>query len=982
MLKSKLTVAVVAALALAYSSAYAGGISGSNDGLPQQGTSSAQDASQSSAPQESKTKNLESVTVTGSRIRGVDIETAQPVITITQADIQKTGLVNVGDILQNLTISGSPTFSKASVLLANTEQGGQYVNLYNLGENRTLVLVNGKRWMTSLNGLTDVSTIPASLIDHIDVLKDGASAIYGSDAIAGVVNIILKDHYDGAEFNGSVGQNQGGDGRTQAYSVTFGSTTDKSSMVFSATFNKTDPVWAKSRNLTQYMYGPDYGLLGLSGTGPWGRVTDPNTGDSYVINHTGGYSGQGVGADSTQLGNYHPGPNYPDDYFNPTSQMMEQLPTELKSMFTQESYNITDNITFKATGMYAERSSSTQVAGYPFNTAILVPGINPSVLLSGDSYYNPFPGQDVNVARRVTELPRIANEESKSFHFDAGFDGAFQVGQYSWNWDAGFDYNKYDIESHSSGNLNLVNLQKAMGPSFLNSEGAVQCGTAADPIALSSCVPFNILGGPSASTPAALQYINALEQMSMQSVSKEFTANITGGLFEMPLNAGTFSFAAGVDHRAVNGYNDPDPMASQGYTTDLVSGPTSGGYTLNEAYLELSIPVLKDLPGVKSLSFDVASRYSNYSNFGSTTNNKYSFQYLPIEDLKLRGTFAKGFRAPTIGDLYGGGSQSFDYYTDPCDVSFGSRGNGAVSANCNAALGSAAANFHQLDTAGNPVQGPGTQGATPFFQSTGNTALQPEKSTTRTLGLIYSPHFVDGLDFTLDYYKIRINNVITGISADYTLDQCYQYSVQSFCDQFTRDAKGQVVGLREGTANLGWVQTSGYTFGATYRLPQTSFGQFNVSLDANYLDEYTEQSEPGAQKVNYAGQWGSPHWRINTGVDWKLGNWGATWDVRYYGAFLDQCFSTSDPVAHCNMPDYESKNWGYGTGANRMGVVIMNDIQGSYQLPWNATVAVGVRDMFNKHPPINFSVSNNSGTFIDPVLDLGRYFYLQYNQKF
>lgn len=935
----------------------------------------AQDSGSSQASKE-KAKKLETVTVTGSRIRGVDMETAQPVFTITQADIQKTGLVNVGDILQNLTVAGEPTFSKSAVLASNVEEGGQYVDLYNLGENRTLVLVNGKRWMSSLAGLTDVSTIPAALIDHIDVLKDGASAIYGSDAIAGVVNIILKDHYNGAEFQGSVGQNQGGDGSQQAYSFTFGNSTEKSSLVFAATANKTEAVWAKSRDLTKFSYGPDFGLNGLSGTGPWGRFS--YKGSTYVLNHTGGWDGQGVGADSRSLSNYHKGVQNPNDYYDPTLQMMEQIPTQLKSVFTQGSYNLADNITFKATGMYAERNSSTQVAGYPLNTGTLTPGINPTVMLSGQSYYNPVPGQNLNVVRRIIELPRIGNESAKSLHFDAGFEGEFQVGQYAWNWDAGFDYNKYDVGKQSSGNLNLLNLQKALGPSFLNSSGVVQCGTAAAPIALSQCVPFNFLGGPSASTPAALSYINALEQASMQSISKEFSANITGGLFEMPFNAGTFSVAAGVDHRGINGYFKPDPMASQGYTTDLVSGPTSGGYNVNEAYVEFNAPVLKDLPGVKELSFDVASRYSNYSNFGSTTNSKFSFQYVPFDDVKVRGTFAKGFRAPTIQDLYGGGSQSFDYYTDPCDAVYGTTSNSTVAKNCAAA--GLPANFRQLNLAGAPVTGPDSQSTTPFWRSTGNTALQPEHSTTRTLGLVYSPHYVDGLDFTLDYYKIKITNVITGISADYTLTQCYQYSVQAFCNQFTRDAQGQVVGLHEGTANLGWEQTSGYTLGTTYRLPELPIGRFKVSMDANYLHEFTEQSKPGAPVINYVGQWSLPHWRANTKLDWQLGDWGITWMLRYYGSFIDKCFNAKTG-AHCNMPTYSSVNWAY-TGADRIGAVVMNDIQGRYQLPWNASIALGVRNMFDKKPPITFAVSNNNATYIDPALDLGRYFYLQYDQKF
>ena len=938
----------------------------------------AQDTSTPAQANPDSAKKLETITVTGSRIRSVDVETAQPVITMTQADIQKTGLTNVGDILQNLTITGQPTFSKAAVLLSNTEEGGQYVNLYNLGENRTLVLVNGKRWMTSLNGFTDLSTIPAALIERIEILKDGASSIYGSDAIAGVVNIILKDRFNGASVSGSVGQNESGnDGTQQAYSFTVGTTTDKASIVFAATYNKTSAVWAKDRDITKYTFGDFDRTAGYSGTGPWGRFTNPNDGNTYVLNHTGDPNNIGVGADSRDINNYHVGVQ-PNDYFNATNQMMEQLPTELKSIFTEGSYNLSDNVTFKATGMYAERNSSAQVAGYPL-TSTSQP--NFPVYLSGESYYNPLPGNDLSFARRITELPRVNSESAKSLHFDAGFEGTFDFLSHPWNWDAGFAYNKYDVDTTNTGNINLLNLQQALGPSFLNSGGVVQCGTAANPIALNQCTPFNILGGPSASNKQVLNYIMAREQSTAQSITKDFTANVTGGLFELP--GGTFSLAAGIEHRDNSGYDTPDEMASAGYTTDLAAGPTTGSYTTNEAYLELNAPLLKDLPGAKSLALDVASRYSHYSNFGSTVNNKYSFTWSPFDDLLVRGTFAKGFRAPTLGDLFGGGSQTFDQYTDPCDVSIGSLSNPTVAANCKAA-GLSPTNFHQLDTAGNPVKAQ-AQGVTPFVTGAGNAFLQPEHSTTRTLGLVYSPHFVDGLNMTLDYYDIKITNVITAIDANYVLDQCYQYSVQEFCSAFQRDANGQVINLNHGNANLGWIETTGYNFGASYRLPAFSIGQFMINMNVNYLDDWNQASTNDAPVINYAGQYGYNHWRANIGLDWNKGNWGATWGIRYYGPFIDECWSSSDPVIHCNMPNYTSVNWGNGTGANRMGASVYNDAQVRYTLPWKGTIAFGMRDIFNKHPANTidaYELGFNSSGSVDPTLDLGRYIYLQYNQQF
>ncbi len=942
------------------------------------GTVFAQDAGNSDQANPQSAKKLETVTVTGSRIRSADIETAQPVATITQADIQKTGLVTVGDILQNLTIAGQPTFSKAAVLTSNTEEGGQYINLYNLGENRVLVLVNGKRWMTSLAGFTDMSTIPAALIDHIDVLKDGASAVYGSDAISGVVNIILKDHYNGAEFSGYVGQNQKGDGTQQAYSFTVGSTGDKSSVVFSASYNKTDPVWANERSLTDYTFGPNHQLTGLSSTGIWGRfqTLDPTTGlrtgPYYVLNHTGSWDGNGIGQDATQIGDYHQGVNRYDDYYNPTQQMMAQFGSELKSIFTQASYNLNDYVTFKATGMYSERDSVTQTAGYPLNS-LSQPKF--PVYISGQSYYNPEPGKDLFFFRRIVEIPRVTNESAKSYHFDASFEGAFDVGSHTWNWDTGFDYNKFDVSTVGTGNINLLNLQKALGPSFKDTDGIVKCGTPGAIIA--GCVPFNVLGGPSVSNPAAINYINTLEQSNEQSLTKDFTANITGGLFDIPWGAGTVSFAAGYEHRQINGYDHPDELSSLGYTTDLAAQPTVGKYHTDEFYVELNIPVLKDLPGAKELSFDVASRYSHYNNFGSTTNNKYSFLWKPIDDLIVRGTFAHGFRVPTLADTFGGGGETFDYYTDPCDSNFGYLSNPTVAKACRAA--GLPANFTQTDNAGNPVGGPESQGTTPFFTGFGNAKLQPERSLSRTVGMVYSPSYAPGLDFTLDYYKIEVRNEIITLSADQVLNYCYVYSIQSYCNDFSRDpVSGQVINLQRGNVNLGGLITSGYTFGVNYHLPEFSFGKFTVTFDTNYLKNFIETATLGAPQQDLVGQFGLPHFRANLGLDWQLGDWGATWGMRYYGAFKDQCVFDGE----CNQPNYTNSSWATGPGANRKGAIVYNDAQVRYQLPWNGSIALGARDIFDKHPPITYSSSGSSTALIDPTLDLGRYFYLQYNQKF
>lgn len=945
------------------------------------GAAFAQDASATDqAKSTQKTKTLQTVVVTGSRIRSADIETAQPVFTMTQADIEKTGLINVGDILANLTVAGAQTFSKAAVLTSNPEQGGQYINIRNLGEQRTLVLVNGKRWATSLAGFTDLSTIPAALIERIDILKDGASSIYGSDAIAGVVNIILKDHYTGAESSAYYGQNQAGDGGQQAYSFTMGTNNDNSSLVFSANYTKEDRIRASKRQSTDYAYGKDHILDGLSGTGPWGRyrTVDANgdyTGGSMILNHTGSFDGKGVGADSRNPANYHAGYAADgSDYYNYAQDMDLSGANELKSIFTSGRYDFNQYVSFKATGMYAERDNSRQVAGYPLNS--FTQATNP-VFISSDSYYNPQPGTDLFFSRRTVELPRITRNNVKSFHFDASFEGAFTLGEHDWNWDVGTNYNKYDVVEMGSGNINLLNLKQALGPSFLNAAGQVQCGTAASPIPANQCVPFNILGGPSASTPEALAYINSLSQGSLQNLSKEYSANITGGLFNLP--AGEVGFAAGYEHRTVSGYDILDQLVASGATTDLAGGNTFGKYNVNEVYAEFNVPVLKDLPGAKLLSFDVASRYSHYSNFGSTTNNKYSFQWKPIDDLLVRGTYAEGFRAPTLDDLSGGGSQSFDYYTDPCDTVFGAAAsNAGVAAKCSAQ--GLPANFRQLATTGLPVTAPNTQSTTAFNAGAGNADLQPETSVSKTAGFVYSPQWVPGLDLNVDWYDVKITNVITAVSANYVLDQCYLSDSTTACGQFGRDpTTGQVVGLNRGNANLGMLETEGWDFGGHYRLPEFGYGKFSVNISATYLSAYNTQNAPGDDIVGYAGTWSLPRWRANAGVDWSMGNFGATWSLRYYGAFRDYCWDTSDPGT-CNQMNYEGKNW--GTGANRQGASVYHDVNFRYNAPWNASIQVGVNNLFDKKRPITYSVTNSSATYQDPALDLDRYFYVRYNQKF
>jgi len=940
-------------------------------------------------------ETIQRVEVTGSRIRQVDLETAQPLQVMTQEQIQKTGLVTVGDILNNLSAAGTPAFSKGSTLTSNREQGGQYINMRNLGAQRLLVLVNGKRWTATVAGYTDLSTIPSSMIERLEVLKDGASSIYGSDAIAGVVNIILKKSLEGGTASAYVGQNDKGDGKTKDYSLSYGANSDKGSLMFGLSYSEQGAVWSKDRDITSYTSGPNHYAAGF-GAGPWGRIAPVSatgaavltgaTGFNRYLNHTGTFDGAGTGADARNIANYHAYTGAEADTFNSTQQMMFTSPTKLTTLFTKGELNLPWNTVFTTTAMYAERESSRQVAGYPLNS--LTQSKFP-VYIDKNSYYNPLgsaaPGvttpQDLFFYRRTIEVPRVTGNENRTLHIDASLAGEFNLRGLPWNWNVGYNHSAISGNVNQTGNINLLNLKKAVGPSFLNASGVVQCGTAAAPIALAECTPFNVLGGPSASNSAALNYIMSNGQATYGSTVNSATADLSGEILALP--AGQLAVAGGLEHRTVRGYDRPGQFEQSGYSTDLAGNSTVGEYTVKEAYLELQVPLLKNLPFAELLNMNIASRYSDYSNFGSTTNSKISFMWKPIKDLLARGTYAEGFRAPTVGDTFGGGSQSYDNYLDTCDSLYGdAKGNATTAANCKAR--GVPTNFRQVNQAGTPVPAAGAQTPTPFNTGAGNTSLTPETAVTRTFGLVYSPSYVTGLTVAVDYFDIRITNRIAAVSAKYEIDQCYVNNVQSFCDKIVRDPiTGQITALSRGNANLGSLGTKGLDLSIGYRMPRTAYGQFGVRSETTYVDSFTVKSSDTATPINYAGEYLYNRVKSNVALDWSLGNWSATFATRYYSSVKDRCWTVS-PAVECSNPT-DKTSW--GTGYNRLGALVYNDLNVAYKFAWKGTLAVGANNLFDKAPRIAYGSAsanggNSSSSSVDPDLPLDRFVYVRYSQAF
>ncbi|HET9484073.1 MAG TPA: TonB-dependent receptor plug domain-containing protein, partial [Xanthomonadales bacterium] len=428
------------------------------------------------AQDQDEAEELETITVVGSRIKRTDIETSQPVFVLEREDLQKTGLTSVGDILQELTTNGAALNTSFN----NGGNGSTQVALRNLGSNRTLVLVNGRRWVTTLGGAVDLNTIPTSIIERVEVLKDGASAIYGSDAIAGVINITTRDTYDGAEASAYLGENEEGDGRVEQYDFTIGSSTDRASVLMNASYTKQEPIFAGAREISAV---PLFGFpgnnvnAGASSTTPFGRIDGAGIPGTVVL--IPGRPGCAVNADcapgavndfTTFDANVH-GFNFaPDNYL--------QTPQERTSVYAQSRYDITDNVTFRSEVLYNERRSSQLLAATPLVLGPIV-GANfaAGILVSPDSVYNPFGVALNRVQYRNTRQLRNFAQDADTFRFGGGLDGVLEAFDRSFSWDASYVYSDNEVRTTTRGLFNMQNIANGVGPSFIDATGVARCGT-------------------------------------------------------------------------------------------------------------------------------------------------------------------------------------------------------------------------------------------------------------------------------------------------------------------------------------------------------------------------------------------------------------------------------------------------------------------------------------------------------------------------
>ena len=911
------------------------------------------------APQASpsdETTRQGDIVITGSRIRRNPLDLDAPVVFVDQADIQKTGLSSINDVLQRLPSSGGGLNSKFnnSGNLGNPPDGGGVgagaaeIDLRYLGSRRVLVLVDGMRYVNGASasgvpGSTDLNSIPESAIERVEVLQDGASAIYGSDAIAGVVNIITKSRQAGLIASAQYGQYGQGDGETQNYQLSWGNGGNGPiQVVVGGNYVKQDPVSTADRALTRFPF-------------PYAESCDVIRGGAQV----GGCSGflpngryAVFGQDLTLIAPVLNRPSTPADFRNFVSPADRfnfgpfnfiQIPLERLGGFANVRAELSDSVNLSVKAIVNRRKSKNQAAPLPFGVGVAA-GLTPvldSIVVDATNPFNPF-GVDLDstntdfVLRRFVEGgPRRFSQTVDTVYTTATLDGRVSLFNSDWFWDVNAIYGRNKAKQTMLGNINSDRLRRALGP-------VADCTGA--------CVPFNLFGGAGSITQAMIDYVGFVQKDSSKQSTWDFSANLSGNLFELP--GGSFGVALGAEYRKLRGRFDPDPIVAAGFSSDIPALPTKGSYSVKEAYIELNAPILADRPGFELLELNGAARISDYSTSGSTTTFKAGINYKPIQALRLRGSFAEGFRAPSIGELFGTQSRFDQTISDPCSNDSSAaqnfNNNTTVRANCVAAGVPADGSYAQANPQISVLVG-------------GNDALAPETSKSWVFGGVFAPDFFPRFSVEVNHYNIKIKGAIQAVNANVTLTNCVVNNDPGACALVTR-ANGnltQIVGLLQ---NIAAIETKGIDLNVAYRTLPGPMGRFGVTWNNTFLRKYDViiPTAAGEQVLEREGTvvgspvQGFPKWKSIASLDWDLAQFGATLTGRYVSK-LKETVTPANTLASRFYTDAQLR-WNPSFWDNRL------------------SFAVGANNLFNVKTPgcITCDGPNFDPTTYDPP---GRFFY-------
>jgi iron complex outermembrane recepter protein len=888
-------------------------------------------------------QGIEEISVTSSRLRNDSFTAPTPVMTLNVEQLQQVAPVNIAEALQQL-----PQFSTGG----QTSTAVSYANLRNIGSERTLVLLDGRRHVPTFStGVVDLTTIPTALVERTEMVTGGASASWGSDAVSGVLNLILKDELEGFEGNAQYGESKYGDDESYSVSLAGGTAFAGGRGHIIAGLEA-----AEAKGIATYIY-PDVARPKVAGRG---SVTNSNftTGLPQIIYaddvrradvHDGGLITAGVLRGTTflpggQTGTFGYGTVYGNAMIGGTSNPFEGAepggdispPFERNSFLTRVKYDFSDTLSGFLEYNYSESLSNghsvmprnqgaltavNTCAKTDYATTSFVGSIN----VSRDNAFLPQSVRDRMVANNITcfAFGRTFREEGMGIfrtsegspeiqRYVAGLNGEFGNG---WSWDTYVQYGDSSFQQRREGNIHSTRFRNAIDAVRDPVSGATVCRVNIDNITTNNdanCVPFNLFGAGSPSA-AAMQYVTGTSALDMDIEQTVGAFNVAGDLFEGW--AGPISSAFGVEYReeSLAAVADPDSQNNLWSTSNRKA--IKGSYNVREMYAEIGVPLLDGAAFADSLDLSLAARGTDYSSSGNVTTWKAGLNWDINEQMRVRFTQSSDIRAGNIGELFTPTATALVIVTNPK---------------------TSARTTVQVTTTGNPT-------------------LDPEEAETTTAGVIFTPTFLDGLQLSADWYKIEIDGQIGSVNGQQIADQCYTFNEQDYCARITTDLNGVITNINNSFLNLDRFKTSGVDLVAAYRM-EAGPGDLSMRLSSAYVKERQTTFQIAGTAQDTAGAQGSPHWKHFVQLGYTVGRFNGVIDWRWY---------QHTKISNTRIEGFAGVN---GASINHIPNLNYTSLSLNYNLDdlfgdWKGSVYARVENLFDKEPPfpLRSAYNDNNG---------------------
>jgi iron complex outermembrane recepter protein len=941
------------------------------------------------------------IIVTGSRIPSQSAAGASPVVAVVQENLEQSGLTNVTDALAQLPalINSEDNFDAAGSQARTGAAGVNLLNLRNLGANRTLVLVNGRRHVSGISGeaAVDTNTIPVGLIERVDVLTGGVSPIYGADGVSGVVNFITRRDFEGFDVRAQQGISDFGDAESTFVSATVGRNfdDDRGNFALSYEYRRNEQVHFSDRP-----NGSDNALVLIRN--PDDIPDDPNVPDRIPIRNI-------TWADSSRDGalvidfSFAPlfrGGGQPYDRGivldesggraiggsnTPTVSYQGDLQaqTEHHSANAFFNYQLTPSVRFFAEGKFV-RSENLTASQPSFDFYTFISEENPFIPQNvRDSGLDAFGGllflrDNFDFGVRDEALERNVYRTVVGLDGEISDHADFEVSYVFGQNDTTYINDDNRIQDRYFAALDVVDRGL-----FLNgvADGVADCrvnldggaivdagtfnyGLAPQTFLPGQCRPLNIFGEGVASQDA-LDFILAdlrNEYTLTQYVLNGFISGDLGAHFELP--GGPVGYAIGAEYRYEKSAFNADPLSTQTVIGDPTTGVMAdlallanerGSFDVVEGFAEVSAPLLADMPLAELLEVRAALRISEYSTIGSTTSWSVSGQYAPVRDVRFRASYSQSVRAPNISELFSPRSGTFLGLSDPCDAINLANGTDFREANCTALLGSFGIDLDDFDFGSSPQASASIQGAI-----SGNQALKEESARTWTAGIILQPSMIPGLTITADWYDIHLRDAINTADLQQTAEFCVDAPSldNAFCNNITRDpVTGFVVNYALRPENVAFFETAGADFTVNYGFDLAG-GDIGFTGTLGYLDKLQFLPANGGVVDVDLNEAGSPRWSATADVTWQNDNLRFNYGVQFIG---EQLRFERDVLA--GNPDIAAPEY------LTLDARFIHDIRAEWRTSdEDFSVFAGVNNFTNEMPEVNI---------IDgPTGWLGRYFFV------